>query len=152
MALREGEGPSCRSQYWTRNIGDGVRSLVGTARTTVIALHYVPENWCCATAYLASQKLIYYDPYYPDPDLRALGALGGYVDQVALEQGAHMEIGAAKFERKLYSTPKNPITLAAAYALSSRSSALLKGTSTRLGTNAQMWPNLRATEPDVHAR
>ena len=30
------------------------------------------------------------------------------MDQVALEQGAHVEIGATMFERKLYSTPKQP--------------------------------------------
>ena len=40
-----------------------------------IALHYVPDNWCCATADLASRKLVYYDPYFADPDLRALDAL-----------------------------------------------------------------------------
>ena len=107
----EGGGSRCRSQYWSLNIGKGAESQIGTARTTVIALHYVTDHWCCAAADLTSRKLVYYDPYYPDPDLRALGALGEYVDQVALDQGAHVEIGATTFKHKLCSTPEQPDTV-----------------------------------------
>ena len=82
--------------------------MIGTAKTKILALHYVPKDWCCATADLPSRKLVYYDPHFPDPNLRALDALGEYIDQVAIEQGAHGKIGATTFERKLYSTPKQP--------------------------------------------
>ena len=60
---------------------------------------------------LASRKLVYYDPCFTNPDLRALSALGEYVYQVALEQGTNVEIGATTFEQKLYSTPRQPDTV-----------------------------------------
>ena len=101
VAPRVGRGSRCRRQYWTRNIGDGAGSRVGTAKTKIIARHYAPKYWCCATADMTSRRLTYYDPYYPDPNMRALVALGGYVDQVAAEQGVRPEIGATTFERKL---------------------------------------------------
>ena len=75
------------------------RILAPRALTTIVALHYVPGHWCCATADLARRELIYYDSYNTTPDLRALYALGEYVDQVAIEQGGLVETGAAHFRK-----------------------------------------------------
>ncbi len=40
--------------------------------------------------------------------MRALDALGAYVDQVALEQGGLVDPGAAHYKQTLISTPKQP--------------------------------------------
>ena len=103
-----GGGTRCRSQHWARDIVKGAESQIGTTRTKIVALQYVPRHWCCATADLARRELVYYDPYFPDPDLRALDALDDYVDQVAHGQGGHVEIGAATFKQKLCNTPRHP--------------------------------------------
>ena len=81
-----GKGSKCRRQYWTCNIGEGADFQIGTARTTIIALHFAPGYWYCATADMASRQLVYYDPFYAGPDrARALNALSAYVDQVTRE-------------------------------------------------------------------
>ena len=103
-----GGGARCRSQYWTRNIGKGVESQIGTARTTIIALYYAPLHWFCAAAGLAKQKLVYYDPYFPEPDVRALDALGDYLDQFARKQWGLVETGSATLKQALRSTPRQP--------------------------------------------
>ena len=108
VAPSEGRGSRCRSRYWEQTIGVGTDSRVGTAKTTIIALHYTPKHWCCATADLTSKRLVYYDSFYSRPSMRALDALGDYVDQVAADQGVHPTIGAASFTHKLHTTPKQP--------------------------------------------
>ena len=41
----ERESSKYRRQYWTLNIGKGVDSPIGTARTTFITLHCAPGHW-----------------------------------------------------------------------------------------------------------
>ena len=62
-----GEGSECRRQVWTSMIGKGTDSQIGTARKTVIAPHFAPGHWCCATADLDSRRLVYYDPFCDGP-------------------------------------------------------------------------------------
>ena len=91
------------------DFGKCTDSQIGTARTTIIALHYVPGHWCCATADLANRQLVYYDPFYTGPDrARVLNAQSAYVDQVTSKQGTNVEIGAAKFEQTVYNTHRQP--------------------------------------------
>ena len=62
-------------------IGKGADSQIGTARKTVIAPHFAPGHWCCATADLYSKRLAYYDPFYDGSHRSgAPNALGAYVD------------------------------------------------------------------------
>ena len=94
-------------QYWTHNIGKCAGSQIGTTRKTIIAPHFVSGHWCCATADLASRRLVYYDPFYAGPGRTgALNALGAYAAQVPNGQGANVAAGATTFERKVHNTPK----------------------------------------------
>ena len=54
----------------------------------VVVPHYIPGHWCCATADLDNERIVYYDPFYNGPHRTgALGALGAFADQVFAEQG-----------------------------------------------------------------
>ena len=81
-----GEGSEYRRQFWTSMIGRGADAQIGTARKTIILPHFVPGHWCCATAYLVSRQLVYYDQFYDGPHRTgALNAMGAYADQVSSE-------------------------------------------------------------------
>ena len=97
VAPIEGMGTKCRPQYWASIISDDTGSQIGTAKKVVIAPHYVPGHWCCATADLDSGRLVYYDPFYGPNRTGALDALGAFADQVSSEQGAERAIGATAF-------------------------------------------------------
>ena len=80
------EDSECRRQFWASMIGKGDDSQISTARKTVIAPHSVLGHWCCATAYLVSRQLVYYDQFYDGPHRTgALNAMGAYADQVSSE-------------------------------------------------------------------
>ena len=101
--------PSVHKVDRTNQIGKDADSQIGTARKTIIASHFAPGHWCCATADLVSRRLVYYDPFYDGPRRTgALSALGACVDQVSHKQRANVAIGAAAFERKAHSTPRQP--------------------------------------------
>ena len=63
VAPINGEGSTCRRQFWTSMICEGADSQIGTARKTVVTLHIAPGHWCCATADLDNKRLVYYDPF-----------------------------------------------------------------------------------------